>query len=224
MATEPIVPAPSTSLQPLADIVARAPEDQEPAPGFLANLHGENVEVTAVLQRTAVVAQLRDRWTDKQVVPLTDVLVDPATITWRPKAIATGFQRRRYNAAQREAMRAASDRRARADQARRAAAQADARPAAAPQRNARPAPPDAGAASRPAAAVASHLSMTASVAPAPPRPAASDARLPADGLAAELRRARERIAELEAELEHHRAVARDVLRRVDLAVGVTRAA
>jgi hypothetical protein len=70
-----------TGLVPLAAIVVGGPEDHEPAPRFVASLHGETVEVTAVLQRTAVVAPLGDRWADKQVVRLADLLVDPAVIT-----------------------------------------------------------------------------------------------------------------------------------------------
>ena len=124
-----------------------------------------------------------------------------------------------YNAEQREAMPAASDRRGRADQARRAAAQADARPATPSRRNARPAELDSSATFRPAAAAAIQRPITALVPPVAPRPAASDARQAAGNQAAELRRDGERVAELEAELERHRTVARDVQRRVELAVG-----
>jgi hypothetical protein len=64
-------------LMSLADIVARGRGDQELAPGFVARLRGADVEVTAVLRRTAVVPSLHDRWADKQVVLLADLLVDP---------------------------------------------------------------------------------------------------------------------------------------------------
>jgi hypothetical protein len=49
-----------------------------------------------------------------------------------------------------------------------------------------------------------------------PQPAASKVEQPA--LAAELRCARQRIAELEAELERHRAVALHVVQRVEVVV------
>jgi hypothetical protein len=119
-------------LSALSQIAAHALEDQELAPGFEASLHGEDVEVTAVLQWKAVVAPLRDRWADKQVVRHADLLADPATIVWRPTA-ATGFtmKRRRYTSGHRGEMRAASDRRARADQERQAAAETAARQPAA---------------------------------------------------------------------------------------------
>jgi hypothetical protein len=71
-------------LIPLGDLVAKA-QDQESLPGFVAQLDGEECLVTAVLQRTAVVQPFGDRWADKQVAHLDQLLVDPAAITWRPK-------------------------------------------------------------------------------------------------------------------------------------------
>ena len=197
-----------------------SPADQEPAPEFVANLHGESVQVTAVLERTAVVAPLTDRWADKQLVRHADLLVDPAAIRWRPKP-ATGFRakfRRHYTTEQREALRAASDRRALANRARTAAAEPTTRPAATPPRGARPPRPDAGTKpTRPVAAAVHPRTITASAIAEAPLPAATNVERLA--LAAELRRARQRIAELEAELERHRAVADDLLRRVEVAVG-----
>jgi hypothetical protein len=64
------------------------------APGFVADLHGEKVEVTAVLSRTAVVASM-GRMADKQLVRLVDLLVDPAAMSWKPKAQPVGFQVKR---------------------------------------------------------------------------------------------------------------------------------
>ncbi len=204
-----------TELQSLAGIIAHRPDDQEPTPGFVASLHGENVEVTAVLERTAVVAPLGDRWADKQVVQLADLQVGPDAITWRPKPFSAGFRRRRYTSDQREALRAASDRRARADQARQAAAQTSTRQTTAPQRAARPAQSGAGATtSDPLATAASRRVTTASAVTATPSPDGSNVQQSACTLALELRRARQRITELEAELELHRAVARDVVRRI----------
>jgi hypothetical protein len=205
----------------LADVIARATDDQEPAPGFVANLHGEPVEVTAVLQRTAVVAPLGDRWADKRVVRLVDLQVDPAVITWRQKTASTGFRtklRRRYTSEQLQALRAASDFRARADQARAAAVEPGTRPAATPPRAARPPQPDAGTKpTRPVAAAASRRAVTASAIIEAPQPAAAKVQQPS--LTAELRCAHQRIAELEAELERHREVALDVVRRVEVVVG-----
>jgi hypothetical protein len=217
MATKPLSTAQPTELLLLSDVIARSPEDQEPAPGFIASLHGERVEVTGVLQRTAVVAPLRDRWADKQVVLHADLLVDPASIVWRPKA-ATGFpmKRRPYTAGQREEMRAASDRRARADQARQAAAETPAGETAAQLRGASAMRPSTDAtAARPLAAAASSRRIAVSTIGT----AALDARQPEPALAAELRRAQQRVAELEAELERHRTVALDVVRRVEVVVG-----
>ncbi len=203
----------------LSEVVAHGPEDREPVPGFLASLRGKNVEVTAVLERTAVVAPIGDRWADKQVVRLADLQVDPEAITWRPKPFSAGFRRRRYTSEQRQALRGASDRRARADQARQAAAQAAARQTAAPQRAARIARTSVGATtSRPVAAAAAPRAITAAVVTTPTSTTTSEQQQPAAILAAELQRARRRIAELEAELERHRAVERDVVRRVDLVV------
>jgi hypothetical protein len=221
MASTPRQSTARTGRVSLAEVIASGPEDQEPAPGFVASLHGERIEVTAVLRRTAVVASLSDRWADKQVVRLADLLVDPVVITWRPKAVSTGFAprfRTRYNAEQREAMRAASDRRARADQARAAAPEPGTRPAATSPRAARLPQPDARTKpARPVAAAASPRAVTASAVTATPQPAASHVQRPA--LPAELRRAQQRIAELEAELKRHRAVALRVVQRVEVVVG-----
>lgn len=203
---------PPVPLVPLADVIRNAPEDQEPAPGFVATLHGEDVDVTAVLERTAVVTSLRDRWADKQVVRLTDVLVDPAVVTWRPKEVLAW--RRQRIVGQREAQRAASDRRARADQARQAATEAAARQTTALQRAARPRRMETGATiSRPLAGPESQRPITALVAVAAKRHESSCS------LAAQLRDAHQRIAQLEAELERHLAAERNLLRRVEVAVG-----
>jgi hypothetical protein len=218
MASKPRSTATPTELLPLSDVITSGPEDQAPAPGFEARLRGEGVEVTAVLQRTVVVAPLGDRWADKQVVRHADLLVDPALIGWRPKVAGTGFpmKRRRYTAGQREEMREASDRRARADQARQAAAETAAREIAAQQRATSATLPSAGpTAARPLAATAS----SRPIATFTPSSAAPDARQRERGLPAELRQARRRIAELEAELERHRAVALDVVRRVEVVLG-----
>ena len=80
----------SKALRPLNEVIANGREDQQPAPGFTANLHGEYVEVTAVLTRTAVVASIHDHTADKRLVLLADLLVDPGVIAWRPKP-PTGF-------------------------------------------------------------------------------------------------------------------------------------
>src|SRR5262245_2772666 len=48
----------SAPLAPLSQIVAGAAEDQEPAPGFRAQLDGVEYVVTAVLERTAVLEVL----------------------------------------------------------------------------------------------------------------------------------------------------------------------
>ncbi|TMC04504.1 MAG: hypothetical protein E6J41_24685 [Chloroflexi bacterium] len=111
---------PPVQLVPLSNVITNAPDDQEPAPDFVPTLDGKHVQVTAVLERTAVVAPLTDRWADKQLVRHADLLMDPAAITRRSKR-ATGFRakfRRRYASEQREALRAASDRRAMDNRAR----------------------------------------------------------------------------------------------------------
>src|SRR5215472_10608795 len=157
MQSETHQPSLRVALVSLSDVIARAPDDQEPAPGFAADLHSERVEVTAILQRTAVVEPLGDRWADKQVVRHADLLVDPASIVWRPRA-AMGFsmKRRRDVVGQREEVRAASDRRAHADQARQAAAETAARESTAQQCAASTTRPSAGAtAARPLTAAAS---------------------------------------------------------------------
>jgi hypothetical protein len=147
-----------------------------------------------------------------------DLLVDPASIVWRPRA-PTGFtprRRRRSTPEQREEMRAASDRRARADQARQAAAETAARESAAQR---------AASATRSGAGVTAARSLAATVGSRPIAVATISGavqavRQPAPAaLAFELRRARQRIAELEAELERHRATARGVVRRVEAVVG-----
>jgi hypothetical protein len=83
------------ALVPLSHVIAGGDEDQVLAPGFVADLHGEKVEVTAVLRRTAVIASIHDRSADKRLVLLVDLLVDPTAISWRPAAKPVGFSVRR---------------------------------------------------------------------------------------------------------------------------------
>ena len=90
----PPPPGPET-LVPLSQVIADGGEDQVLAPGFVADLRGEQVEVTAVLTRTAVIASIHDHTADKQLVLLVDLLVDPAAISWRPAAKPVGFQVKR---------------------------------------------------------------------------------------------------------------------------------
>jgi hypothetical protein len=85
----------SAALVPLSQIIADGGDDQVPAPGFVADHQGEEVEVTAVLTRTAVIAPIHDRAADKRLVLLGDLLVDPAAINWKPKAPPAGFSVRR---------------------------------------------------------------------------------------------------------------------------------
>ena len=111
------------ALVPLAQIVAGAPDDQEPAPGFLAQLDGVEYVVTAVLERTGVLEVVGDRWADKRTARLERLLVDPTTISWQPKPLRSGpasWRGRRPPSADHEAQRAATDERARAAIARRA--------------------------------------------------------------------------------------------------------
>jgi hypothetical protein len=79
-----------TELVSLAQVIAAAPADHEPAPGFDARLArplvgGDVVSggrVTAVLERTAVVALGGHR---RGLARIPDVLVDPDVIEWVPK-------------------------------------------------------------------------------------------------------------------------------------------
>jgi hypothetical protein len=213
------VTAPS-ALVALAEVIASAPDDQEPAPGFVGQVAGAEYVVTAVLQRTAVLEVPGDRWADKQTAPLDQVLVDRAAIAWRPKpppAKYAAWRGRQRPATAPAVQRAASDERARADQERKRAVEA--------------------VAARPLAAVArlrSDAGSTADrMAPANRRPGrpgrpASDARQPAPVpvtqpepirlLVEQLEQARARIAELEAERERTEAVHRDLIRRAQAAM------
>jgi hypothetical protein len=67
----------SAALLPLSQVVASAPDDQEPVPGFVGQVAGAEYMVTAVLQRTAVLEVAGDRWADRRTAPLDDVLVNP---------------------------------------------------------------------------------------------------------------------------------------------------
>ena len=222
-----MTPARHARLVPLADIVARGPEDQEPAPGFVASLNGEDFEVTAVLERTAVLASLHDRWADKRTARLSDLLVDPEAVRWRPKTLLTGFpdkRPRRYSPEQRAALRAASDRRARADQARRPllgwpTVALRRRDVPLGHRDRLPARPHRRAHRR-AATSRSAIAVSAISADRTVRMSVDlEVEQPAQSLTAELRRARQRIAALEFELERHRTVVRDVLWRIARVIG-----
>jgi hypothetical protein len=117
---------------------------------------------TAVLERTAVIQPLGDRWADKRTVRLADVLVDPGAISWRPKPPSPRLQRRlrRRTGAEPQEQREASGDRAHASQEQQRAVEAAvaraSRPAAVVSRvhppSARPAaqrPSPAGGATRP---------------------------------------------------------------------------
>jgi hypothetical protein len=106
-------------LVPLSQVVAGAPDDQEPRPGFMAQLDGADYTVVAVLQRTAVLEVPGDRRVDKRTARLDDVFVDAAVIAWGPKpppAKYAAWRGRPRPAVAPAAQRAASDERARADQ------------------------------------------------------------------------------------------------------------
>jgi len=170
-----------------------------------------------VLERTAVVAPLGDRWADKQVVLLAD-------LQWTRRRSPGGRSR-----------------------SRRASVGGATRPSA-PSPACGQRPPGAGRSGACSCVGASHPScgdiatcrsataagrrheghaasrrsgepraVTASAITEAPQPEASKVQQPA--LTAELRRAQQRIAELEAELERHRAVALHVVRRVEVVVG-----
>jgi hypothetical protein len=210
----------SPALVPLAQIVAAAPEDQEPVPGFTGQLDGAKYTVVAVLKRTAVLEVAGDRWADRRTAPLSDVLVDPATVAWRPKPLAAGYRAwrgRPRQAAAPAAQRAASDERARADQERKraveaAATRSPARPLAAVSR-VRPGVGKPADRTRPA---------DRPERPAPDERSAAAADAPAQEpvrlLVEQLEQARARIAELEAERERTEAVHRDLIRRAQAAM------
>jgi hypothetical protein len=237
----------SAALVSLSEVVAAAPDDQEPAPGFKALLNGVEYVMTAVLERTAVLELPGDRWADKEMARLDQLLVDPAAITWQPKPARPGrasWRGRRRPTADPQAQRAATDERARADQARRAAAQPARprpRPAAVPAQGdvvagGQPASRGAGGrppqvATRTAAAVrtAPRASSTAVLLPAAssvpspaPLPASrpTSARLPAPvrEVADRLLWALDRIDELEAERERSQAAQRRLIRRARAAM------
>lgn len=73
------------ALVTLAGALAGAPAGQEVAPGFTAWLQGEPYEVTAVLERTAVLDPTGDRWAERRTARLDQLLIDPASIRWRSK-------------------------------------------------------------------------------------------------------------------------------------------
>jgi hypothetical protein len=82
----------SAALLPLSQVVASAPDDQEPVPGFVGQVAGAEYVVTAVLQRTAVLEVAGDRWADRRTAPLDDVLVNPGTIAWRAKPPSASYR------------------------------------------------------------------------------------------------------------------------------------
>jgi hypothetical protein len=212
------------ALVPLGQVVADAAEDQEPVPGFMGWFEGAEYLVTAMLQRTAVLEVPGDRWADKEVVLLADVLVDPSAIRWRPKPPPPNYRAwrgRRRVGADPEARRQASDERARADQERRqvveAAAAPPLRPAAAVSRLRSAA--SGGAAGRPGP-VSSGGTVPRQPTSGGGRVASPGSRLPAVilELATQLEQARGRVAELEAERERSQAAQRRLVRQVRAAI------
>jgi hypothetical protein len=220
----------TTALVPLGQVVADAPEDQEPVPGFVGRFEGAEYRVTAMLQRTAVLEVPGDRWADKEVVLLGDVLVDPAAIRWRPKPPPVSYRswRGRHRVgADPEARRQASDERARADQERQRAVEAVAAPARRPVATSSlvPVRPVEPAGPRPAAPPAAAPERR----PVPARPRRRVPTVEPDDAAArlaaaisevvgELEQARARIEALEAERARTRAAQRRLMRRARAAM------
>jgi hypothetical protein len=74
----------------LSAVVGDAPDGHEPNPGFAAWLDGARYEVTAVLERTAVLCLADDRWAEKRTARLDVLEVDPDAVGWRRKPMPTG--------------------------------------------------------------------------------------------------------------------------------------
>jgi hypothetical protein len=77
---------------PLSEVLAAAPTGQEPAPGFTAWLEEVPYRVTAVMDRTATLEVPDDRWAERRTARFDQLRVDPASISWRPKASSTGWR------------------------------------------------------------------------------------------------------------------------------------
>jgi hypothetical protein len=77
---------------PLSEVLSAAPSGQEPTPGFTAWLEGVPYRVTAVLDRTATLEVPDDRWADRRTARLDALLVEPGSMSWRPKASPTGWR------------------------------------------------------------------------------------------------------------------------------------
>jgi hypothetical protein len=176
----------ASELVSLSEVVAAAPDDQEPAPGFRAQLAGVEYVVTAVLERTAVLELPGDRWADKEMARLDQLLVDPAAITWQSKPPRPGrasWRGRRRPTADPQAQRTATDEQARADQARLTAAQPSP-PHPRPRPTAAPAQGETVGGKRPASRGAGGrppqvATMTAAAVRAAPRASSTAVLLPA---------------------------------------------
>jgi hypothetical protein len=210
----------SAALVPLSQIVAGAPDDREPVPGFIAQLDGADYTVVAVLQRTAVLEVPGDRWADKRTAGLGDVLVDAAVITWRPKpppAKYAAWRGRPRPAVPAAAQRVASDERARADQERKRAVEAATTRAPAPLTavgRVRSMAGTSGGRARSAGRDDRPALDRQGAAPV----AATQTPEPIRLLVEQLEQARARIADLEAERERTKAIHRDLIRRAQAAM------
>jgi hypothetical protein len=135
----------------LSEVLAAAPSGQEPAPGFTACLEGVPYRVTAVLDRTATLEVPGDRWAERRTARFDQLRVDPASISWRPKASRTAWlERGRARGRAKSRRRADSDRtgepRPEGGSQRAAAGPATAEPAEVVESPAEAAPPLAAAA------------------------------------------------------------------------------
>ncbi len=194
-------------LGPLSQVLADH-AGQVPVPGFTVRVEDEPYRLTAVLERTAVLEPLwaEAGYTERILRRLDLVLVDPAQLEWRARAVANGWRqhRRRHRNAT-------------------AVGQVDAPPA------------DAGDEARvvarvPAAFAAERAAEVGVTALPPDREATEQAHpdelsTPIDRLGAELEESRReagllkrRVRELEAELQQLRDVERRVCRRVRAAL------
>src|SRR6266540_3551840 len=82
-------------LLPLRAVIAAAPAGHEAAPGFEAWLAGARWTVTALLERTAVIADPDDRWADRRVERIDALQVTPGAVLWQRKPDPELRRRRR---------------------------------------------------------------------------------------------------------------------------------
>ena len=87
--------APAAELVSLAEVIAGAPKGHQAQVGFQAWLAGERCTVTAVLERTAVIADAAGNGTERRLVRHDQLRIEPGALVWLARPDPDALRKRR---------------------------------------------------------------------------------------------------------------------------------